>query len=328
MDINIDLSIIIVNWNTKELLRDCLNSMYAETKINSFEVFVVDNASSDSSARMVELEFPQVNLIKNREDLGFAKASNQAIRKSKGRYILLLGPDTIVFPNTIDKMVIFMNARTDIGALGCKILYPNGAIQPSVGSFPTLTTQFSTLLYLLLLPLARGFRKMGVLASHLLYSQDYNDIRGVDSILGACMLVRREVINQVGLLDEQFFMYAEEVDWCYRINQAGWKIYFFPDAKIVHYGDATTKEFILAFKWRCESLYKFFKKHYGRPYAGFARITMFADVFLRIGIRLIQYPISQCDRRKQIKWSLRCYWEGFKYIVGLGGYRRWSTLCI
>lgn len=256
----LDLSIVIVNWNTKDLLRGCLRSIYEETGNIQFKVFVVDNASRDGSCKMVKEEFPQIRLIENPENVGFARASNQAIEQAKGKYILLLNPDTIVLENALEKMVRFMKRYPKIGAIGCKILDQNKNIEFSCRSFPTLSTIFfqSTLL-------SRILPRNKIIGKYLLSYWGHNDIRDVDWVTGACLMFRKEVIKKVGLFDENMFMYGEDVDWCYRIKKAGYRVCYFPQSQIIHYKGGSSRGWSKkAFVETHRSLYKFFLKHYGR----------------------------------------------------------------
>ncbi len=255
----VDLSIIIVNYNVKHHLRECLQSIYRSTKGVSFEITVVDNNSTDGSVDTVKSEFPGVKLIENWQNLGFAKATNQVLREYEGKYVLLLNPDTVVLPNALDKMVEFMDENPRTGALGCRLLYPDGSLQPSCRSFPTLITAFFENT-----GLEKLFLRNRIIGRHRIGHWDYNDIREVDQPMGSALMVRRETITQVGLMDEQFYIYYEDVDWCFRIKKRGWKIYFIPRAEIIHYGGQSAwpnmpKMRIQGYKSR----HKFFRKHHG-----------------------------------------------------------------
>ena len=260
----VDLSIVIVNWNTRDLLRSCLKSIYAETKGPSFEIFVIDNASQDGSAEMIEQQFPKVHLIRNTDNVGFARANNQAIARCKGRYILLLNPDTIVLDKALVKMVQFLDSHPTIGALGCKILRENGKIDPRCARhFPTLLGDLFEQT-----KLSAKFSKSKLFGGYLMTYWDHNSDREVDVLSGACMMIRKEVIERVGPMDEDFFMYGDDIEWCYRIKRAGWKIFYYSKAAIIHIGDQSSKAVIARMgieklKSRC----KFYRKHYGTLYA-------------------------------------------------------------
>ncbi len=315
----LDLSVIIVSWNTKDLLQNCLNSVYAETKNISFEVFVVDNASSDGSAEMVDRELPQVHLIQNNQNLGFAKANNQAIRQSRGRYVLLLNPDTVVLDGALDKMVAFMETHHQAGVLTCKIFKPDGTVQPSARThFGTLLggTLLAHLRFIALMWVHRHFLRRQAPGNSLggFLSND-NIIREVSWVLGACMMVRRETISQVGLLDEQLFLSGEEVDWCYRAKQKGWNIYFLPDARIIHYHGQSTRQASNVRVYSYQSMFKFAKKYRGKPYAICLRIVRLVDVSLRILLLSIHYLIPVRSNRSQIASKLRDWWQVFRLNI-------------
>ncbi|MDP3998020.1 MAG: glycosyltransferase family 2 protein [bacterium] len=214
-----DLSIITVNFNTRDLLRNCLASIFNQKGIEC-DVWVVDNASGDGSVGMVENDFPKVKLIKNKQNLGFSKANNLALKKASGRFLFLLNSDTIFKDQTLAKIVDFLDKNPKIGALGIKVLNPDGSPQPSVGKFYNLVGAFLMLF---------GGERMGLLRS------SPKKIREVDWVAGAALIIRREVLEKVGSLDENLFMYMEEVEWCFRIKKAGFRIFFYPEAEVVHY---------------------------------------------------------------------------------------------
>jgi len=274
-----DLSIVIVNWNTRDLLSRCLRCVYDTTLDLDFEVIVVDNASTDGSQEMVRQKYPGASLIANTKNNGFAKANNQAIRRSQGRYVLLLNSDAFVRENTIEHTVAFMDGRREAGMAGCKLLYEDGRLQPSCYAFPTLFTEFCIAVGLdRLFPRSRLFGRYGMTY------WDFNDIREVDVILGAFMLVRATAIDEVGLMDERYFMYSEEVDWCYRFREKGWKIYFYPHVEAVHLLGGSTR------RVRAEMLIQlygnrieFFRKHHGELSARLLKLVIGFNCLLRIG---------------------------------------------
>lgn len=279
------LSIIVVSWNTKDMLRQCLRSIYESTRGLAYEIFVVDNASSDGTVAMIESEFPHVILIKNIENVGFAKANNQAMRKSRGKYILLLNPDTMILDNAIIEMKDFMDTNTMAGIATCKILNPDKTIQLCYGEFPSLETIIfggSTVrpaLHSLFLT-KRFFKDAG------LSTNEYNQRQKVDWIMGAFMMVRKEVADQVGLLDEKLFMYGEEPDWCYRITRHGWGIWYVPEPKIIHYGGQSTEQVtgMHTIDWLLKTQYYFFLKHYGKPQMILAHFTGLASSIIKLGL--------------------------------------------
>jgi len=254
-----DISVVIVSWNVKDFLRKCLSSIYRFTEGLDFEVFVVDNNSSDNTAAMVKEEFPQVRLIANQENLGFSRANNLALNKCAGRYILFLNPDTELIENSLKMMAEFMGAHPEVTALGCKLVFPDGSLQHSSRYFPSPFTDLMENLYLdAIFPYSGFFNryKMGF------WSHDR--MREIDVPYGACLLVRKETLDKIGFFDERFFMYYDEIDLCYRIKKARGKIYFVPDIKVVHYGNKSYKQAALQCdRWKLRSKLLFFEKHYG-----------------------------------------------------------------
>jgi len=230
-----DLSIIIVNWNTEELTRQCIRSIYDTLHDITFEVWVVDNNSSDGSVDMIKKEFQKVSLIENSRNEGFARANNQALKIIAGKYALLLNSDTIVLGNALSKMKEFMDAHQHVGVLGCKLLDKNSNLQLSAAWFHSLWS----LIFggdVLPLALSRILRLKRFPGQCFLNETQHAILQEVDWVVGACMWVRVSVLCTAGLLDENLFMYGEEIEWCYRIKKAGWSVMYFPDAQIFHLG--------------------------------------------------------------------------------------------
>ena len=233
-----EVSVIIVNWNTKDILRECLLSIYTQTEGIEFEVIVIDNSSSDGSVKMVKQEFPHVVLIENNENRGFAAANNQGIEIAKGRYVLLLNSDTVVIDGAIKKVFDFAERNLDAGVIGCRVLNNDRTLQPTCFMFPSILNRLLFMTYLYkLFPNNRFFSRetMG--------GWQRDNVREVEVVTGCFMLVRQEVIYAVGGMDERFFMYSEEVDWCWRIKQQGWKCLFYPEAEIIHLGGASAVKY-------------------------------------------------------------------------------------
>lgn len=228
----LDLSIIIVNWNTRALLAQCLRSVYETAGDLKCEVIVVDNASTDGSAEMVSREFPSVRLVRNSENIGFARANNTAMAFAKGRYMLLLNSDTIVTQGALQALVRLADRQPRAGIIGAQLLNVDGSFQASYTSFPNLWQEF-----LILSGLGR-----------LLYRRWYpSHDAGTKSsqvmgyVEGACLLVRPKAVREVGGLDESYFMYAEEVDWCFAMKSKGWQIWYEPEAKVIHLGGGSSQ---------------------------------------------------------------------------------------
>lgn len=256
------LSIVIVNWNTCSLLRACLDSILKNTGIIECEVIIVDNGSSDGSPDMVAQCYPQAVLIRNTDNVGFARANNQGIYLATGQYLLLLNSDTEIVGNALSTMVSFMNCHPDVGAVGPKLINRDGTRQPSCDLFPLLPWEMAWQRFFDKICPSNQLTRRGRMA---LWT--YEEPLEVDWILGAALLVRREVIEQVGDLDEDFWMYAEDLEWCYRIKKAGFKVFYLPYAQIchVHGGSCQLSSELrqrLA-KRRDDSLVLFYRKHYG-----------------------------------------------------------------
>ncbi|MGQ9696667.1 MAG: glycosyltransferase family 2 protein [Armatimonadota bacterium] len=254
-----DLSVVIVNWNTCVHLRTCLESLGNQViGYPQVEVIVVDNASTDGSAQMVRSQFPWVRLIANSENAGYAKGNNQGLVLAEGRFILLLNPDTIVPEGALEKLVSWMDRHPDVGAVGVRLLNPDGSVQPSCRSFPEPAyLLYESLGLAVLFPHSRRF------GAYRMTWFDHNREMDVDQPMGSALAVRREALEDVGLLDEQFPLFFNEVDWCYRARQKGWRIVFTPEVEIVHYGGSSTSQVRLsAIAESHRSLVRFYRKHY------------------------------------------------------------------
>jgi len=286
----IDLSICIVTHNDASLVKDCLESIYKETK-NSFEIFVVDNGSTDNTLALIRSNYPEVKIIENGANLGYPVANNRAIRQSVGRYILLLNPDTIVLDAGLDKLVAFLDSHPEAAVVGPQFSFPDGSFQFSYDWGISIKNYFVMLIpseILSLIKFANPFRRQNFEEPYTRKKWRSEKTIEVGRVRGCCMLVRREVIEQIGLLDERFFIYCEEVDWQRRMKKAGWKVYFSPDARIIHYWGASTKQrnkkSFNAIQW--QSIYKYFKKYYGYPGVLLLRCMVFFHALLKT-VRLV-----------------------------------------
>ncbi len=225
----LDLSIVIVSFNTREMLRDCLAALPAASSGLSTQVFVVDNASPDASADMVRTEFPDVMLIANRDNPGFARANNQALKQSSGRFVVILNPDTVPEPGSLTLLLRYIEAHPDVGAVGPMLLNTDGSLQRNGRTFPTPFREF--LGHTGLRNLIRGSRGPGWEYGR----TDFDIEADTDSVTGACMMLPHSVMDRVGMLDEEFFMFYEEVEWCWRIKRAGLRIVYLPQSRVVHH---------------------------------------------------------------------------------------------
>jgi len=259
-----DLSVVIISWNVRELLRRCLDSIQEGLKGEKgegllVETIVFDNGSADGSADMVREYLPWVHLMESEVNLGFTKGNNLAIGQSEGRYILLLNPDTEVVGDALGTMVAYMESHPRVGALGPQLLNPDGTIQSSRRRFPTLATAFleSTVLQ----PWFQGSK---ILKRYYLLDRPDDEIQPVDWVVGAALLIRRQALHQVGPLDEEFFMYSEELDWCYRLKAQGWEVVYLPTAQVVHQEGRSSEQVLPARHIHFQrSKVLFFKRYYG-----------------------------------------------------------------
>jgi GT2 family glycosyltransferase len=278
------LSIIIVSYNVRDFLAQTLRSVQKATRSISTEIFVVDNHSEDGSAHLVASEFSEVQLIRNTKNVGFARANNQALVRARGRFLVLLNPDTIVQEDTFQTLIQFFDTHPDAGMVGCKILNPDGTLQLACRrSFPTPWVAFTKLVGLgTLFPKSRWFGRYN------LTYLDPDQTTEVDAISGSFMMVRREVVGQVGLLDERFFMYGEDLDWCYRVKQAGWKIYYVPSTKIVHYKGASSEKsdrdtLVLFYR----AMLQFVQKHFRGRYLFLPQWFLISGIGIRLAFSFV-----------------------------------------
>lgn len=255
----LELSIIIVNWNTRELVKNCLESIFNTTRDFPVRAIVVDNASIDGSPQMIRSRFPMVHLVENQENAGFARASNQGIKLAETKYILLLNPDTVVLPGALNSLVDFMDTHPQAGAAGSMVLNPDGSLQTSCYVSPTLHREFIRLFHL------EGiFPK----STYRMDSWDKDLPRAVDIIQGDCLLLRKTALDQVGTLDESFFIYSEDVDICRRLQQASWEIYWVPQAQLIHHGGQSTRQVAAEMFLKLhQGKTMYFRKHHGKQAA-------------------------------------------------------------
>ena len=272
------VSVVIVSWNTRDLLRDCLHSINQQTRLRH-EIVVVDNASSDGSAEMVEREFPEVILLINRDNRGFAIANNQGIRATSGYYVLLLNPDTVILDGAIDKMVRWLDEHPGVGCAGCQILETETEIQRTCFSDPG---PFNLLL--METALHRVLHDWPLFCRPAYGQWDRRTERDVDVVHGMFMLTSRLVIEQVGLLDEDFFVYSEEADWCRRIRKSGYRCAFTPVARVLHRdggGNSTIQSTTRMFVQFQKSRLLYVQKYYGVAGRTAARFILFCSMFAR-----------------------------------------------
>ena len=269
-----NLSVIIVNYNTKDLLQKCLESVFASNDPSNFEVIVSDNGSRDGSIEMIKAKFPKVKLLENNANLGFSKGNNVAIKQAVGKYILLLNSDTAVRPNTFGLSTRFLDEHPQVGILGCKVLLPDGTLdKASRRKFPNPWNSFLRLF---------GLKKFS----------DYNidtpidQETEVDAVMGAYLMIRREVMDKIGLLDEEYFMYGEDLDWCWQAKEAGFKVMYYPEAQITHYkyGSSQSVPF-KTIRLAHQAMKIFYRKHYAPQH------NPIFNQFVYLGINLRMYLV-------------------------------------
>ncbi|ANE47060.1 glycosyl transferase family 2 [Paenibacillus swuensis] len=280
-----DLSIIIVNYNTEKLTLDCIASLErSEMGTYAYEVVLVDNGSVDDTMRQVGMKFPQVRRIENHANLGYSKGNNIGIRAASGRYILLLNSDTLVETDTLRTMITFMDENPTVGAAGCKVVLPDGSLDKACKrGFPTPSASFYYAFgFSKLFPKVERFNQYQL--GYLNPDEDYP----VDCLVGAFMMVRRDTIDAVGMLDEEFFMYGEDIDWCYRMKEAGWGIYYYPKARITHLKGASSrkkpKKIIYEFH---RAMILFHRKHYQKKYPWLVNGMVYAGIGVKYAMSLL-----------------------------------------
>jgi len=292
----VDVSIIIVNYNTRQLTLDCLASVYASQTSYQYEIIVVDNASRDDSVGAIQHAYPNVRMIANSANTGFAVANNQGMDIAGGRYILLLNSDTVVQPDTLHTMVYFMDRHPEMGASGCKVILPDGSLDKACKrGFPTPSASFYYAF-----GLSRIFPDRPKFNQYQLGHLSPDDEYPVDCLVGAFMLVRRETIEQIGGLDETFFMYGEDIDWCYRIKEAGWGIYYYPRTYIVHYkgGSARRKPLKITYEFH-RAMWVFHRKHYAKKYNPLMNGAVWMGISLKFTLSLLRNWVSLPSRSKR-----------------------------
>ncbi len=297
-----DLSVIIVSWNVRDLLRDCLRSVLAGAGGLVLELIVVDSGSADGTAEMVREEFPQVHLIARPDNVGFPKGNNLGLEVANGRYILLLNPDTVVVGEALPTAVAYLAAHPAVGMVGCQLLNSDGSVQSSRRRFPTLMTAVYESTWLQ--PLAPR-----QLLRHY-YAEDVADdeTAEVDWVMGAFLLTRREIIAQVGGMDEAYFMYSEELDWCKRIKAAGWQVVYLPTAQVIHHQgksseQASTQRHIHFNRAKL----RYFRKYHGRLPALLLRLILLLNFAAQL---LLETAKGIVGHKRPLRWQrARAYWQ-------------------
>lgn len=255
------LSIILVSWNTRDYLLGALRSIYKNPPSCDLEVIVVDNASEDGTAQAVAREFPGATLIANERNVGYAEGNNQGLALASGDFLLLLNPDVLVHPRTLDRAIAHLQQHPDAAAVGARQLNPDGSVQPSLRGFPTPLAVFFEAA-----GLSRLFPRSRLFGAYRMTWFGYDREADVDQPMGTFLLIRREALEAVGTLDERFPIFFNEVDWCFRARRAGWRIRFSPDIVITHFGGGSTRQVPAAMAWESRrGLLTYYRKHYPSP---------------------------------------------------------------
>lgn len=308
-----DLSIIIVSWNVRDLLHACLSSIAANRGQLSLEVVVVDGASADGSPEMVRQQFPWVKLIACDENVGFPRGNNIGLGEANGRYLLLLNPDTEIRADALSVMVDYLARHDDVGLLGPQLRHSDGSIQSSRRRFPTLAT--AVLESTWLEPVA----PKQILRHY--YALDLADdqIADVDWVTGACILTRREVVAAIGGLDEAYFMYSEELDWCRRIKDAGWRIVYLPAAQVMHHVGKSSEQAVTARHIHFQrAKLRYFRKYHGQPAAAFLRLVLLLNY---VGQMFIEVGKGLVGHKRPLRWQrVKAYWQVIRTGLKPAGY--------
>ena len=293
----VDLSVVIVAWNAKKYLEPCLDSIYSAPPRMSMEVLVVDNASEDGTSEMVESRYPQVKLIKSSVNLGFSKGNNVAIREAQGRYIALVNPDVIVFPGCFDALAEFLDKHPKVGNVGPRILNPDRSLQSSCRRFPTLWNNFCSAF-----GLATKFKDSKFFAGEHMFYFAHDRVLPVDVIVGCFSFIRREAMEQVGMLDEDLWMYGDDVDWCRRARNKGWQVMFYPGTESIHDKGKTTAPYPVRFAVAQQrSILHYWKKHHSI----FGVLGIRTIMLVHHLLRYIFAMVSGTLRRKSAEGDVR-----------------------
>lgn len=279
------VSASIVTYRARDLLRGCLVSLFSGTQENTLQVIVVDNGSQDGVDRMLAEEFPQVRLVQNESNEGYTRPTNQGLRLGNGRYLLLLNPDTLILPGAIDRLVAFMEAHPEVGICSPKVLNQDGTLQkPCRRGEPR---PWAVISYFT--GLSRLFPRSRLFGGYLLNYLPEDEIHEVDGVSGSCMLVRREVVEQIGYLDETFFAYQEDADFCHRARQAGWKVVYMPEAQIIHFGGmggSRVQPYRSILEWH-RSYFLYYKKYLAKDYFFLFNGVYFAAMLVKLLLALL-----------------------------------------
>jgi GT2 family glycosyltransferase len=305
----VDISVVIVNWNTRELLLDCVESLIEQTRESSLEIIVVDNASRDGSMEALSERFPEVVSIRNLDNLGFSKANNQGLRIARGRFLCLVNSDVKALDGVLDKLRAFLEDQPDVGAVAPRTVGGDLKLRRNCREYPTIRNAFCEAVFLdQLFPSVRVFR------GRILRGYDYATTQEIEVLSGCFLMVRREVIEKVGMLDERFFIYSEDVDWCRRIRAGGWKVVFFPGAEAIHYGgSSSTVERVRFNREMVKANLQYWRKHHGRA----AALLIWAFQILGAALRAVGWSVLTLIRfgHSRCRDQAIGYWRVLQWLL-------------
>lgn len=308
----VDISVVIVNWNTRDLLLDCVSSLMEQTRVSTLEIIVVDNASLDNSIEALVERFPAVISIRNQDNLGFSKANNQGLRIARGRYLCLVNSDVKALDGVLDKLRAFMEDHPEVGAVAPRTVGGDLKLRENCREYPTIRNAFCQAVFLdQLFPSVRAFRGRD------LRDYDYATTQEIEVLSGCFLMVRRVVIEMVGMLDERFFIYSEDVDWCKRIRAGGWKVVFLPSAEAIHYaGSSSTVERVLFNREMMKANLQYWRKHHGRA----ATLLFWSIQILGTALRAVGWSVLiliRLDHRRCRDQAIG-YWRMLQWLLRYG----------
>jgi len=308
-----DLTIVVVSWNVRDLLRGCLASIDRGRGDLALQVIVVDSASTDSSAEMVAAEFPWVELIASAENVGFPAGNNLGLVRARGRHVFLLNPDTEVIGDALSTLVAYLDAHPDVGVVGPQLLNADGTVQSSRRRFPTLATAFFESTWLERLAPRRLLDRYYVL------DRPDGETSDVDWVVGAALMVRQSVVQQVGPLDAAYFMYSEELDWCRRIRDAGWRVVYLPAAQVVHHYGKSSEQAVTARHINFQrAKLRYFRKYHGWLVCAVLRLYLLAGYLVQIGVEGAKGLLGH--KRALRRQRIASYWAVVRSGLRPAGY--------
>jgi hypothetical protein len=310
---SLDLSIIIVSWNVRDLLRACLQSIDSQRGGLELEVIVVDGASVDGSPAMVAESFPRVKLIACDDNVGFPRGNNIGLAEANGRFLLLLNPDTEIKGNALSEMVRYLEAHSDVGLLGPQLLNRDGSIQSSRRRFPNMATALVESTWL------EPVAPQNIMRHYYALDLPDDQVSDVDWVMGACMLIRREIFSTVGGLDEAFYMYSEELDWCRRIKDAGWRVVYLPTAQVLHHVGKSSEQAVTARHINFQrAKLRYFRKYYGAAATAVIRLVLLLNYVWQL---LLEGIKGLLGHKRPLRWQrVQAYWRVIRTGLRPAGY--------